>query len=195
MNSALQVVGEEACGWPVVRVQDGVSVGVVGVTSDVGAPCRRDRGYKPLLQVVSSPGAYAGRINSALQVVGEEECGRPVVGVQDGVSVGAVGVTSDVGAPCRRDRGYKPLLQVVSSPGSFAGRMNSALQVVGEKRCGRPVVGFQDGVPVEAVGVTSCVGGPCSRDRGYKPLLQVVSSPGACAGRMNSALPAASQRG
>jgi hypothetical protein len=67
MNSALQVVGEEECGWPVVGVQDRVSVGAVGVTSDVGAACRRDRGYKPLLQVVSSPGACAGRMNSALQ--------------------------------------------------------------------------------------------------------------------------------
>jgi hypothetical protein len=75
----------------VVDVQDGVPVEAVGVTSCVGGPSSHDRGYKPLLQVVSSPGACAGRMNSALQAVGEEECGRPVVGVQDGVPVGAVG--------------------------------------------------------------------------------------------------------
>ena len=55
------------------------------------------------------------------------------MGVQGGVPVEAAGVTSGVGAPCRRDRGYKPLLQVVSTPGAYAGRMNSALQVVGER--------------------------------------------------------------
>ena len=58
----------------------------------------------------------------------EGEGGLRVLDVQGGVPVEAVGVTSGVGAPCRRDRGYKPLLQVVSSPGACAGRMNSALQ-------------------------------------------------------------------